>query len=113
MKRIISDVAVDVYVWLHVDVVVYFGFHVDVDVAVEVDSASEFDTDTKVDLVDNVDDVDNVVWLCGDVVIDNNNETSGPRVELYLGVVSKTGEVGDALFGTFVVICKNVLSVSG
>ena len=76
-------------------------FHFDVVVA--------FDDDK-----DN-DDVDGVMWLCGDVVIDNSNDTSGSRVnvELYLGVVSKTGEDVDALFGTLVVICKNVLSVSG
>ena len=30
MKKIISDVVVDVYFWLHVEVVVNFGFHVDV-----------------------------------------------------------------------------------
>ena len=92
---------------------------INVDVAVEVDDASESDTVTKVDLVDDVDDdgVDGaIMWLCGDVVIDgNNNDTSGSRVnvESYLGVVSKMGEVTDALFGAFVVIFENVLSVSG
>ena len=32
VKKIISDVVVDVYFWLHIVVVVYFGFRVDVDV---------------------------------------------------------------------------------
>ena len=108
-----SDMSVDV-VAFEIDI----GVEINVDVAVEVDDASESDTVTKVDLVDDVDDngVDGVImWLCGDVVIDNNIDTSGSmvNVELYLGVASKTGEVADALFGAFVVIFENVLSVGG